>query len=596
MRLSILIATILLPLLHAVTIFPTPASAADYTVLVGWQALNDSHGPSWYSLYFYPNNLTIAYGDSVSWVWNSLEVHNVVFSNPSFPLLSESNPDGTLSPIAGIVGNQTHFVDSNATYSSGIRTSFVTTPARLTFIPNTGSGSFQYYCSIHAGMVGFINVLPAGLTAPLTPAQVNTSSNAQIAQLEAIAVQQIATLNAAAPRTGAAVTHTRLADGTNNWQVIGGAMWMNAGMAMYARFIPSYLEININDTVTFITQGDDPHYVYFNINNTWPLIFSNWSSTQTTPVNSQYSRFNPAYNLGPSVAATVNYPNPTGIVNSGLIFDNMFASILPFFANSYSVKFVQTGTFQYQCPLHLDIGMIASVVVKPAGAPLCTDPNNTSTCAVASAVVSVRGDPQFVGLLGQSYQVHGIDGAVYSIISEQAAQVNARFAFLTGPRPCPSIKQAWSADEPATSIMCWSHDGSYLSELGLFTPTAQLFVQAGPAATGFAAVTFNTTGSSADVDLVYEEPSSHHLTVTLGSFTLYIDNSDGFVNLATVKPLLPLSQLQSHGLLGQTHVRRGSSSKQGGLHGMIEGEVDDYVVEGGLWGTDAMYSKYGVSE
>jgi len=236
--------------------------------------------------------------------------------------------------------------------------------------------------------------------------------------------------------------------------------------------------------------------------------------------------------------------------------------------------------------------MIATVVVKAAGEPLCLGQEDLASCAlVTSTPVSVLGDPQFVGLRGQSYQVHGIDGAVYSIISEQQAQVNARFAFLTGPRPCPSVQQQWSDSEPATAISCWSHDGSYLSELALFTPSARLFIQAGPAATGFAAVEFN--GTAGTTDMSYSQLSTHHLTVTLGSFTLYVDNSDGFVNLASVRPLRPLSQLTAHGLLGQTHTR--PSGKRSGLSGVIEGEVDDYVVDGGLWAVDAMYNRYGVA-
>ena len=512
----------------------------------------------------------------------------------------ESNADGSFTAIAGLAGNQTHFTDYGATYSSGIRNAYVTTdPAKLIFIPNAGSGSFQYYCSIHGGMVAYINVLPVGRTAPLTPAQVNATNAVLVAQLEAFAVQEIAAMAATAPKTGAGVSHTRLADGTNQWTVVGGAMWMNGNVSMFARFLPSYLEVNVNDTVTFVTMGDGPHYVYFNINNTWPALYANWSDHQTTPVSATYSRVNTAYySIGPSANANVTYPNAAGIVNSGLIFDAMAG--IPIYATAYSVKFVQAGTFPYQCQLHLDIGMIASVVVKPAGAALCTDPANASTCAVAAAVVtpvSVRGDPQFVGLLGQSYQVHGIDGAVYSIISEREAQVNARFSFLTGPRACPTVQQAWSESEPATAIQCWSHDGSYLSELALFTPSARLFIQAGTAAEGFAAVQFNATSASASTGLVYQQLSTHHLTVTLGSFTLHIDNSDGFVNIATVKPLVPLSQLSAHGLLGQTYVRRGGSSgKRGGAGGVIEGEVDDYVVDGGLFAVDAMYNRYGVTQ
>ena len=72
-------------------------------------------------------------------------------------------------------------------------------------------------------------------------------------------------------------------------------------------------------------------------------------------------------------------------------------------------------------------------------------------------VSSIVGDPQFVGLRGQQYQVHGIDGAVYNLISERSTQVNARFAFLT-QGSCPVIGGVADSN-------CWSHPGSYLAEL-----------------------------------------------------------------------------------------------------------------------------------
>ena len=158
--------------------------------------------------------------------------------------------------------------------------------------------------------------------------------------------------------------------------------------------------------------------------------------------------------------------------------------------------------------------MQAQVVVKAARQPLCTSPTDTSTCALVTVVgpTSVRGDPQFIGLLGQSFQVHGLDGAVYALISEQAAQVNARFEFLTGARRCPTAQIAeWDDATPATAIQCWSHDGSYLSQLGFMTPSARLAIVAGPASSGFASVAFEQGESSSE--LSYSPavlPPRHH--------------------------------------------------------------------------------------
>ena len=257
MRFSVLLLPLALVLLLLCFVSPV-RSANTYTILIGWETENDVNGPSWYSLYFYPTALTVAYGDSITYVWNSGEVHNLVFSNGT--TLGETNADGSLAPIAGVVGNQTVFTDYTQTYSSGIRNSHAP-PVTLQFLPRTGSGTFQFYCSIHAGMVGAVTVLPAGQTAPLTPAQVNATTAASIAALETAAIAEIAALNAMAPSTGPGVTHATLADGTTQWTVIMGAMWMNpVGIAMYARFMPSYLEIHVNDTVQWITEGDGtPH-------------------------------------------------------------------------------------------------------------------------------------------------------------------------------------------------------------------------------------------------------------------------------------------------------------------------------------------------
>ena len=54
-------------------------------------------------------------------------------------------------------------------------------------------------------------------------------------------------------------------------------MWMNGNTSMYARFLPGYIEINVGDTITWTVEGSDPHYIYFQIDNIWPLIYTNWS-------------------------------------------------------------------------------------------------------------------------------------------------------------------------------------------------------------------------------------------------------------------------------------------------------------------------------
>ena len=61
-----------------------------------------------------------------------------------------------------------------------------------------------------------------------------------------------------------------------------------------------------------------------------------------------------------------------------------------------------------------------------------------------------------------------------------------------------------------------------------------------------------------------------------------------FVNQA-VRATVPLSQLQAHGLLGQTH--RSAAHSSALRH--IEGDVDDYVIASAdIFGDDFVYNQF----
>jgi hypothetical protein len=252
---------------------------------------------------------------------------------------------------------------------------------------------------------------------------------------------------------------------------------------------------------------------------------------------------------------------------------------------------------------------IVGVAVDAAGNVYVVDEGNERVAVLAGlpSPVSALGDPQLRGFLGQSYQVHGMDGAVYSIISAPGLQLNARFVFLSAG-VCPVYS---SGKVPSN---CWSHPGSYFGAVGLRTAAgARLLIVPGSARQGFESVQLDgvellsgeeLTGSrklmpfamqSASRDLGVSVVDSHHLTVSCGIFTLSIDSSDRFVNLASVG-VSSWSDLvhtvQPHGLLGQSW-RRGSQAVQGSDVPEVEGRVDDYVQAGNdIFGYDNLYSRF----
>ena len=207
------------------------------------------------------------------------------------------------------------------------------------------------------------------------------------------------------------------------------------------------------------------------------------------------------------------------------------------------------------------------ILVYPA--VTVTAPSSSST-----GVSRVIGDPQFIGLRGQSFQVHGLDKAVYNLIVDDAFMLNARFTFLESGR-CPAADLQLSA-------ACWTHPGSYLGEVGLAMATGQqLVVRSGDAVLGFTSVTLNNTSIAVgewrtDGMLSAHRLSTHSLRLSVDNFQLTVENSDMFINLAsvTVRDWGALRAMRCHGLLGQTwrlRRRRGLSLPE------VDGQIDDYV-------------------
>ena len=267
------------------------------------------------------------------------------------------------------------------------------------------------------------------------------------------------------------------------------------------------------------------------------------------------------------------------------------------------------ATSEVQVCLLSDTASLTTIVI---GVPLSVSQLNALTNALSSGNIAgltltesptvfaltpssgVVGDPQFSGFRGQSFQVHGIDGAVYNIISSPTMHVNARFVFLSSGE-CPVLDGKRDGN-------CWSHPGSYLGEIGMRVRSTdgsdehRLLVNAGDSKTGFAAVSVDGVAVSVGTavqpaaDIRVERVSTHQLLVSTAQFSFVLDNSDMFINQA-VRLNVPLSQLSRdsvHGLLGQTH-----RPAMGARVQVVEGEVDDYVVsEGDVFGTDCVYNRY----
>jgi hypothetical protein len=350
----------------------------------------------------------------------------------------------------------------------------------------------------------------------------------------------------------------------------GGYTIANSGVTTS----PYYLYIYIDDEqITACPAGVSPpcpsqESFYFDSSNFGAGTLTSSSYTPTTPDPSNLNCQGPP-------------PNPcvTGTPVSGAPPSHYLGS-----ANTPNTK-VGLYTFVFNIPQGQALTM--NITYNSTANP---DVSDSIYIAINNPVTTtIVGDPQFVGLRGQSYQVHGIDGAVYNIITEQSTQVNARFVFLTEGQ-CPIINGI-----PDNN--CWSHPGSYLGEIGIQQivdgKVHAALITAGNAKQGFAAITLDgkalkvgETKSYGTFKITYI--STHRVSVSTTNYDIEFSNSDAFVNQA-LKAKTSLSKLSSHGLLGQTHTAKVYSTPTR----YIEGSVDDYVIaDNDIFGTEFVFNQF----
>jgi hypothetical protein len=83
--------------------------------------------------------------------------------------------------------------------------------------------------------------------------------------------------------------------------------------------------------------------------------------------------------------------------------------------------------------------------------------------------------------------------------------------------------------------------------------------------------------------------NTHEITVFIDVWTIELENVDGFLNIRSVQVAVDLSELTSHGLLGQTW----NTKMYPGSLKHIEGNVDDYLLaEKSLFGIDFLFNQF----
>jgi plastocyanin len=334
--------------------YTLPASAAplsttqNYTVWVG--AEDVSRGVSITT--FFPQELSIHVGDSITWMANSHEIHTVTFLaggampdllipappndlytllqiNPlaAFPTPTDGNYDGTTYMNSGIISTDPGMVESFT----------------LTF---TQEGTFHYICLVHgAVMSGTINVVSSD-TPVLSPAQVEAQAQAE---MKAAWQQVPQVLDQARAQV---VPPTKNPDGTFTRTIMVG---YDSGPIMVMRFFPDHMTVFPGDTVIWKLSAADnaPHTLsFFNGTEDQPLVIVEVG--ESGPI----ALINPAV-LFPSGAVQQGEPlNTTDYFNSGIMQPGIYDTFSLVIGNI-------SGIMDYECILQDSSGMTASLFVVP---------------------------------------------------------------------------------------------------------------------------------------------------------------------------------------------------------------------------------------
>ncbi len=298
-----------------------------WTVIVGGHTKDNSV----YANGFYPRELTIRVGDTVTWKFDGY--HNVTF------LGGGPKPVFAIKNGNALYGNPQVFFPAGGSryrgkglHNSGVPQSDKPFSYSLTF---TKSGRYEYACTIHPGMTGIVNVVRNQVTDSPAVALAR-GQNEQAASVNS-GMRTYETLNP--QRNGRRVVVTLTGNRQDRYSLL--------------RFTRAPLVIPVGTTVTWIVR--DPfeiHTVTFTSAPKPPELILPEPQMGGRPK----LRLN-ADALTPTTAKTYN---GTGYVNSGLLYPLG----TPRNPSSFSLTFTKPGRYEYWCIVHADVGQKGIVVIK----------------------------------------------------------------------------------------------------------------------------------------------------------------------------------------------------------------------------------------
>lgn len=303
---------------------------------------------------FMPGNFRVAVGDSVTWNIGSDDPHTVTFGEGPADVPSDAWPTTGFTPFDPTTPPPYDLGTATYDGTGFINTAILpvkTSKATVTF---TAAGAFPFYCAIHPGMAGTVNVVESGgdvTTQPQADEAIGEASAYLLGQVDLLRAERLA-----------ATSQTANDDGTSTWNLfvdaateVGPLPGGGTGLLELLEFTPPTAAIGVGDTI-------------------------HWTAARTHTVTFVPSGVDPA-TLFPEFPASFIPPlggstyDGTEAVNSG------FLNAGPNTPSEYSLTFTAEGVFPFFCGIHAQlgqVGMLAVGVPLPSGSPAADPSASTS--------------------------------------------------------------------------------------------------------------------------------------------------------------------------------------------------------------------------
>jgi plastocyanin len=331
-----LVEVALLAVLATVAIPQTVQAQQVWNALLGAQSKDMGKQ----AIAFLPNELWIHAGDSITWTSASGDIHTVTFL-----IAGQQYADFTV----GCPG----FSPSGSSFDG---TTCVTAPplvAGQSFtVTFPVAGNYQLVCLVHSHMTGVVHVLDASAILPHDQEFYNEQAEKQ---QRALLTDTDREKNHSGDHDMRDMLSARVLSGKKSVAAgIGEMAATGAGFQSLSvvRFLNQTIQIHAGDTVEWTNLDPAlPHTITFG----------------TPPANPGPPSANVTVDADGALHATITSTGDN--VHSGIIVaapqDQLGVPQSPPGVTRFRVTFKQPGTYDYECELHDNLGMVGKVIVRP---------------------------------------------------------------------------------------------------------------------------------------------------------------------------------------------------------------------------------------